>query len=103
MRVTGNGPDGALAPQTVRAQETAPDRAGDHRPASAAAGLGRDSVEISGLSARILEVAWGEDAKEATRVAALAAQYARGDYQPDSAQLSRKLVSHALSAIAGGE
>jgi hypothetical protein len=102
MRITSDALDGALAPQISRAQEAAQTH-GDERQGSAiVAGSGGDSVQISPLSARIQDAASADETRIAGRVAALSALYARGEYNPDSATLSRALVSHALSGANGG-
>lgn len=101
MRITSDTLDGALAPQTGKAQETERLHVEEQRATAAAASGGADSVQISGLSARIRDVASADEARMAGRVAVLSAQYARGDYNPDPSILSRTLVSHALGAVDG--
>ena len=64
---------------------------------------GQDSVQISGLSARISAVNQQEDARESDRVSTLAALYAHGKYQVDAENLSHALVSHALSGATEGD
>ena len=60
---------------------------------------GADQVDISSLSGNIAASAAALASQQAVRVSQLAALYAKGEYQVDSAQLSRALVS---GAIAGG-
>jgi anti-sigma28 factor (negative regulator of flagellin synthesis) len=102
MKITSDTLDGALAPQTSRAQETTRSHEGADRAAEAPRG-GDDSVQISGLSARMMDVASTDEARMANRVATLSAIYARGEYHTDSAKLSRAIVSHALGSVDGGE
>jgi anti-sigma28 factor (negative regulator of flagellin synthesis) len=102
MKITSDTLDGALAPQTSRAQETARNHDGADRTTEAPRG-GGDSVQISGLSSRMMDVASTDEARMANRVATLSAIYARGEYRTDSAKLSRAIVSHALGAVDGGE
>ena len=104
MRIQGESLEGALAPQTSRTQETAPASQSEGRNVLRPVESGGDSVEISGLSARLSAANQQEDARESGRVSTLAALYAHGKYQVDGGNLSRALVSHALSgAIAGDE
>jgi anti-sigma28 factor (negative regulator of flagellin synthesis) len=102
MRITSDALDGALAPQTSRAQEAARTYGSEPREGAAAA-RGGDSVQISGLSTRILNAASEHQTQVAARVSTLAAQYARGEYNVDPAILSRALVSHALGGAVDGE
>ena len=103
MRIQGESLEGALAPQTSRTQETPPAGQNEGQRVPKAVESGRDSVEISGLSARLSAANQQEDARVAGRVSTLAALYARGQYQVDSANLSRALVSHALSGAVTGD
>lgn len=104
LRIQGESLEGALAPQTSRMQETPPASQNEGQRIVKAVESGQDSVEISGLSARLSAANQQEDARVSDRVATLAALYARGQYRVDTGNLSRALVSHALSgAIAGDE
>lgn len=104
IRIQGESLEGALAPQTSRAQETPPTSQSEGRNVLKSVGSGGDSVEISGLSARLSAANQREDARVSDRVSTLAALYAHGKYHVDGGNLSRALVSHALSgAIAGDE
>ena len=82
MKITSDTLDGALAPQTSRAQETARNHDGADRTTEAP--RGGDSVQISGLSSRMTDVASTDEARMANRVATLSATYARGEYHTDS-------------------
>jgi anti-sigma28 factor (negative regulator of flagellin synthesis) len=67
-------------------------------PASGLNTAGADQVEISSLSESISSTSSALEAQQAGRVNQLAAIYAKGQYQVDSAQLSHALVSHALAS-----
>jgi anti-sigma28 factor (negative regulator of flagellin synthesis) len=64
---------------------------------------GRDSVEISDLSTRLSAANQQEDSRMSARVSTLTALYSRGEYQVDPGNLSRALVSHALSGAIDGD
>jgi hypothetical protein len=83
MKITRDTLDGSLAPQTSRAQETARSHDGADRTAEAPGG-GGDSVQISGLSSRMLDVVSTDETRMANRVATLSAIYARREYHTDS-------------------
>ena len=57
-----------------------------------------DQVEISSLSESISGASKALGSQQADRVSHLAAVYAQGQYQVDSVQLSRALVSSALAS-----
>jgi anti-sigma28 factor (negative regulator of flagellin synthesis) len=104
IRIQGESLESALAPQTTRTQETPLISQNEGQRVVKAVENGQDSVEISSLSTRLSAANQQEDARVSDRVSALAALYARGQYQVDTGNLSRALVSHALSgAIAGDE
>ncbi len=104
IRIQGESLEGALAPQTSRTQETPLTSQSEGQRVPKAVESGQDSVEISGLSARLSAANQQEESRVSGRVSTLAAIYARGEYQVDTGNLSRALVSHALSgAIAGDE
>jgi anti-sigma28 factor (negative regulator of flagellin synthesis) len=103
LRITGESLEGALAAQTSRTQETPPIGQSEVQRVPKAVESGRDSVEISDLSARLSAANQQEDARVSGRVSTLAALYARGAYQVDSGNLSHALVSHALSGAIGGD
>jgi anti-sigma28 factor (negative regulator of flagellin synthesis) len=104
LRIQGESLEGALAPQTSRTQETPLTSQSESQRVPKAVESGRDSVEMSDLSARLSAANQQEDARESDRVSTLAALYARGEYQVGPENLSHALVSHALSgATEGGE
>jgi hypothetical protein len=57
-----------------------------------------DRVEISSLSENLSSATASLDAQHADKVSRIAALYAQGQYQVDSATLSNSLVSNALNA-----
>lgn len=63
---------------------------------------GRDSVEMSSLANLLMHAASVQDAGRAGRISQLAATYVSGAYQPDSSNVSRAIVEHAISARSGG-
>jgi anti-sigma28 factor (negative regulator of flagellin synthesis) len=103
IRIQAESLEGALAPQTSRTQETPLISQSEGQRVPKAVESGRDSVEISGLSARLSAANQQEDARVSDRVSTLAAVYARGQYEVDTGSLGRALVSHALSGAAGGD
>jgi len=103
LRIKGESLEGALAPQTSRTQETPLISQSEGQRVPKAVESGRDSVEISGLSSRLSAANQQEDARVSGRVSTLAALYARGAYHVDGGNLSRALVSHALSGAIDGD
>jgi anti-sigma28 factor (negative regulator of flagellin synthesis) len=103
MRITNDALAGALAPQTSRAQEAARTYGSEPKGGALDAGSGGDSVQLSGLSARIMDAAAEHQTQMAGRISTLAALYARGDYAVDSTALSHALVSHALGGAVDGD
>jgi hypothetical protein len=96
MRIHNNeiGATGASASAPV---ETALQRQGSLRPSGSAGFGGADYVEISSLSGNIAATSAALVNQQAARVSRLAALYAGGDYQVDSMQLSRALISGSLA------
>ena len=102
IRIQGESLEGANAPQTSRTQETPPAGQSD---ASASQGGGR-AARIRLKSRAFPRALGGQPAGGCPGVRprlALAALYARGNYQVDARNLSRALVSHALSGVEGDE
>ena len=101
IRIQGESLEGANALQTSRTQETP--LAGQSEGQRGLKALeGQDSVQISDLSTQISAVNQQQDVQASNRVAALAALYAHGNYHVDARNLSRALVSHALSGVIEG-
>jgi anti-sigma28 factor (negative regulator of flagellin synthesis) len=70
--------------------------------AGAAQGTGKDSVEISSMAESLMNAGAVQDANRAGRVSQLAAMYASGSYQPNSLNVSRAIVEHAVNAPSEG-
>ena len=102
IRIQGESLEGANALQTSRTEETP--RAGQSEGQRGLQALegGQDSVHLSSLSAQISAINQQQDVQASNRVAALAALYAHGNYRVDARNLSRALVSHALSGVIEG-
>jgi anti-sigma28 factor (negative regulator of flagellin synthesis) len=103
IRIQSDSLEGANALQTSRAQETPPAGQSESRSGLKALEGGQDSVQISSLSSQISAINQQQDVQASNRVAALATLYAQGNYQVDSRNLSRALVSHALSGVVEGD
>jgi anti-sigma28 factor (negative regulator of flagellin synthesis) len=102
IRIQSESLEGANAQQTSRTQETPLAGQSERQSGLQALAGGQDSVEISSLSAQISAINQQQDVLASDRVAALAALYAHGNYQVDARDLSRALVSQALSGIVEG-
>jgi hypothetical protein len=98
MRVYDQNSNGAVAAHTAGAQDIQRSGRGDSSRSEAAAGSG-DRVELSrdlGVLSRALHT---HESGRAARVSALAAQFDRGAYHPDSAVTSRAIVADSLATI----
>ena len=102
IRIQGESLEGTSALQPSRTQETPLVGQDERQRGLKAMGGGQDSVHISGLSAQISKANQLHDAQASNRVLTLAALYARGDYHVETRDLSRALVSHALSGVVEG-
>jgi anti-sigma28 factor (negative regulator of flagellin synthesis) len=104
IRIQSEGLEGANSLQTSRTQETPLAGQSERQRGLKALEGGQDSVQISSLSAQISAINQQQDVQASNRVAVLAALYAHGNYQVDARNLSRALVSHALSGgVEGGQ
>ncbi len=88
---------GAAASELTRAQQTqavtpVPTEAARKPPASAS-----DSVGLSALSVRLLEVARGQSPEQVARLERLAAEIRTGRYRVDPLELSRRLIEEAMA------
>jgi anti-sigma28 factor (negative regulator of flagellin synthesis) len=102
MKITADNSDGVR--ETITSQTAKADRFRTaERIEATATGAGGDSIQISDLSAKLLETPVAEDAARAGRVAELAAAYARGECEVDSTALSQAIVSQSLRGRAEGE
>jgi anti-sigma28 factor (negative regulator of flagellin synthesis) len=63
---------------------------------------GGDSIQISSMAGAIADASAVGSAEKSERVKQLSALYASGRYQPDSLQVSRSMVSRALTESSGG-
>lgn len=95
MQIHNDGIASSASLQSTPVQGVA--QPGSAAPASSAVDIGADQVEISSLSGNIAASADALAGQNAARVAHLAALYAKGEYQVDSGQLSRALVSDAMA------
>jgi anti-sigma28 factor (negative regulator of flagellin synthesis) len=101
IRIQSESLEGANAQQTSRTQETSLAGQSERKSGLKALASGQDSIQISSLSEQISAINQQQDVEASNRVAALAALYAHGNYQVDARNLSRALVSHALSGVEG--
>jgi anti-sigma28 factor (negative regulator of flagellin synthesis) len=94
MRIHNDAIATAAASQASPAESASPP--GAPARAGSAAGSGTDQVDISSFAGNVAASISALAAEQAARVSDLAAIYAKGQYQVDSTQLSRALVSRAL-------
>ena len=95
MKINDLNLTGAAAAESGRAQKV--DRFEQGRTGSTA-GSGGDRVELSSTLGRLAKALEVHQSDRESKVAALTAQYQSGNYRPDSAVLSGKMVSEALAA-----
>ena len=95
IRIQNDGIAGAGASQINPADALS--SGGANRGASSAGG-GADRVDISSLSESFSSATASLDAQRADKIGRLTQLYAQGQYQLDSAAISRSLISSALSA-----
>lgn len=90
------GLDPARAAEVTEAQQ-------GQRAISPAGAAGGDRVALSGLSARLREMTESPEARE-QRIAALAAEFEAGRYEPDAGAVADGLIAEAeLSEGPGGD
>jgi anti-sigma28 factor (negative regulator of flagellin synthesis) len=94
MRIQNDALAAAAASQTAPAESAK--QAGSSKPSGSSL-HGTDQVDISSFSANVADSNATLAAQQAARVKHLAALYAAGQYHVDSAQLSRAMVSRAIS------
>lgn len=100
MKVYDRNLAGAAAGSTRTAEtQKAETRSGNT--SSSANRSGGDHVEISGTLGRLSQALSAQGTQRAAKVAALAAAYRSGAYQPDAAGTSKGLVAEALSGTGG--
>jgi anti-sigma28 factor (negative regulator of flagellin synthesis) len=97
IRIQNDGLAGASAAETNRTQDIV--QVGSQSSSSASRiGGASDSVEISSLFAKISDASSSMEAAQGNRVNFLTQLYQSGRYQPDSAAVSKALVSQALDS-----
>jgi anti-sigma28 factor (negative regulator of flagellin synthesis) len=97
VRLPAQNLGNTAAAQTERPAESSRTASSSAKPGAGAAG-GEDSVELSFLSESIAAAAQVGDAQQSDRVRQLAALYASGKYHVDSQEISRAMVSQALTS-----
>ena len=95
LRIQNDGISAAAASQTVPAENAG--KPGSSTQAGSIASSGSDQVDISSLSGNVAASSGDLANREAARVSQLTALYSSGNLQVDTAQLSRALVSAAIS------
>jgi anti-sigma28 factor (negative regulator of flagellin synthesis) len=102
MKVYDRNLTGAAAAGSTRTQDT---QKVESSPSGGAQSSSRssagDQVELSGTLGRLSEALSTQGTQRTAKVAALAAAYRSGNYQPNAAGASKGLVSEALSAAGG--
>ena len=96
MRVYESNISGAAAAGTGRTQEARGTETTAGKPASSSNALG-DRVELSQALGSLAKAMTVDSASRASRVAALAAQYQSGSYQPNSQATAASLMAEALA------
>ena len=99
-----NGTSLGSASATGAAGVAGADAAGRREAGRGVDSANSDSAEISGLAGKISQALNQDSANRAATVQQLSAAVANGQYNPDSAAVSRGIVGEALtnSAAAGG-
>ncbi|MGC8791967.1 MAG: flagellar biosynthesis anti-sigma factor FlgM [Bryobacteraceae bacterium] len=87
------GPGPSQLKQAEQAAPAAPDRSEIGRKTTPAAG---DTVGLSELSARLLELARIESPERAARIEKLTQQVRSGRYQVDALAVSRRIIEEAI-------
>jgi anti-sigma28 factor (negative regulator of flagellin synthesis) len=98
MKIYDNNIGGAGAAETQRQQDIQQTNRTDTGQSAEAGSDSQDRVEISGTLGRLSRSLTSFQSNRASRLQAVTAQYQDGTYQPDSAVISRNIVSEALSA-----
>ena len=99
MRIYDTNLTGASAAETGRAQELQRvEQGGSTRTSGANSGEGSDRVEFSGGLGKLSQTLSSFKQDRAAHIQALEAQYQSGKYRPDSAAISRRMVTEALGA-----
>jgi hypothetical protein len=101
MRIHSEGIAAAAA--SPAAQAESPAKTGSSAQTGSGPNSVADRVDISSLSGNVAASVAALASQQAARVSQLAALYAKGEYSGDSLQLSRALVSQAISGGPVGE
>jgi len=100
IRIQNDGIAAAATSQTAPAEKTG-------KPGSTSSGSignnGTDQVDISSLSGSIGGASSALASQQSARVNQLTALYANGQFQVNSTQLSRALVTSAMGGSVGGD
>jgi anti-sigma28 factor (negative regulator of flagellin synthesis) len=99
MKVYDRGLTSAEAGQTHDVQKLSNNSSG--KTANRGTDSTGDRVEFSGGLGQLSRTISAYDTSRASRVEALAAQYQSGNYQPDTAAISRSMVGEALGVGVG--
>ena len=95
MRIQNDAIATTAASQAARTESAVPSVSSTR--VSSAATSGGDQVDLSSLSGNVAASLAAMASQRAARVSQLAALYAKGQYQVDSGQLSRAMVSQAVA------
>ncbi len=102
MKIQNDALQGSTPLETGRTQSTPQITGSGLTARHGVSGHGGDSVEISGLSTQVSESNALDSRQRETRIAQLAAIYAKGEYRVNGAALSKKMVDHSVGAGEGG-
>jgi anti-sigma28 factor (negative regulator of flagellin synthesis) len=103
MKIQNDGSPGSAPLETTRAQPAPHEATSSTAVGRRIAGHDGDSVEISGLSARVSDANAIESRQRANRVAELTALHSSGAYHVNANNLSSALVSNAVAAAPSGK
>jgi len=101
MKIQNNGLQGTNPLETGRTQGVPTTGGANGANGHTIAGHEGDTVQISGISQQLAESNALDGKQRENRVAELAAQYAKGQYQVNAAALSQKMVSGSISGTGG--
>jgi len=102
MKIHNDGLQGTNRLETGKTQATPPTTGAGNLKGQTVSGHDGDTVQISGISQHLAEANALDEKQRENRVAALAAQYSKGQYQVNAAALSQKLVSNSIGAGESG-
>jgi anti-sigma28 factor (negative regulator of flagellin synthesis) len=102
MKIHNDGLQGTNPLESGKTQATSPSTGAGSLRGQTVSGHDGDTVHISGISQQLAESNALDGKQRENRVAALAAQYAKGQYHVNAAALSQKLVSNSITAGESG-